>query len=144
MIPISKDMIEPTIKTNGIKYVNGIEEFENIHLDPNQVILCFDNSKPCFYVRECDRNGNDGSIQIYFYETFAERVQRYEVDDFIIKCKKAGLDELKIELAYKFFVENKKPYDVWLWAINEKGKDWEWDYVRNLRHRLKLKLFKVT
>ena len=141
MIPISKEMIEPILESN-IEYVNSIEEFENIQPKPNQTILRFDNNQPCFYVRECNKLGEIQPIKIYFYETFAERVQRYEVNDFILKCQKAGLDALKTEIAYKFFVENKKPYDVWLWALNEKGKDWEWDYVRNLKHRLKLKLFK--
>ena len=143
MIPISKDLIEPIIKTN-IQYVDNIEEFEKIELQSNETILRFDNNQPCFYVKERNRKGEYESTKIYFYETFAERVQRYEVDEFIIKCQKAGLDALKSEIAYKFFIENKKPYDVWIWVTSEKGKDWEWDYVRNLRHRLKMKLYKVT
>ena len=143
MIPISKDLIEPIIKTN-IQYVDSIEEFEKIELQPNETVLRFDNNQPCFYVKERNRKGEYEPTKIYFYETFAERVQRYEVDEFIIKCQKAGLDALKSEIAYKFFIENKKPYDVWIWVTSEKGKDWEWDYVRNLRHRLKIKLYKVT
>ncbi len=143
MIPISKEMIEPVF-TSNISYVDSLEEFDKIELKPNETRLAFDNKQPCFYVRECNKVGEIQPIKIYFYETFAERVQRYKVDDFILKCQKAGFDDLKTEIAYKFFIENKKPYDVWLWALNEKGKDWEWDYVRNLKCRLKIKLFKVT
>jgi hypothetical protein len=69
-------------------------------------------------------------------------VQSLERDEFVYRCQKAGLDELKTEVACMFFLDNKKPYDVWIWAINEKGKDWEWDYVRNMKCRLKIKLFK--
>ena len=140
MIPISKGIIEPKIKTN-VNFVNSLEEFEQIELDYNETILRFDNNQPCFYVRERDKFGEYSSVKIYFYENFAERVQKLEKDEFIHKCQKVGLDEVKTEVACMFFLDNKKPYDVWLWAITEKNKNWEWDYVRNLRYRLKRKLF---
>ena len=140
MIPISKNIIEPKIKTN-INFVNSLEDFEKIELDFNETILRFDNNSCCFYVRERDKFGEYSSVKIYFYENFAERVQKLEKDEFIHKCQKVGLDELKTEVACMFFLDNKKPYDVWLLAITEKNKNWEWDYVRNLRYRLKRKLF---
>lgn len=140
IIPISKNIIEPIIKSN-IEYVNGIEEFERIELQPNETILRFDNNEPCFYLRERDRYGEYSSTKIYFYENFYERVQRIERDEFIKKCQKAGLDEIKTEIACKFFLENKKPQEVWLWVLDKRIKDCEWDTIKKLKYRLKVKLF---
>ena len=141
MIPISKNIIQPIIKSN-ILYVDSIEEFESVEIEPNETKLAFDNNQPCFYTKERDKFGEYQPIKIYFYEDFKQRVQNLEREEFTHKCQRAGLDEIKTEIACMFFLDNKKPYDVWIWAINEKGKDWEWDYVRNLKCRLKIKLFK--
>lgn len=140
IIPISKDIIEPIITTN-IFYVNGIEEFEKIELKPNETRLAFDNNQQCFYVRERDKLGEYSPVKIFFYENFAQKIQNIEKDEFVKKCKEAGLDELKTEISIMFFLENKKPQEVWLWALEKKKKDWEWDYVRNLKCKLKKKLF---
>jgi hypothetical protein len=140
IIPISKDIIEPIIKTN-IKYVNSIDEFEKIELQPNETILCFDNNQPCFYVRERDKFGEYSLVKVYFYENFAQKIQSLEKEEFIKKCKEAGLDELKTECACKFFLDKCKPYDVWIWVTSENGKDWTWDYVISLKCKLKKKLF---
>ena len=140
IVPISKNIIEPKIKTN-INYVNSLEEFEQIELDYNETIIRFDNSQPCFYLRERDRFGEYSSVKVYFYENFAERVQRIERDEFIRKCAKVGLDELKTEIACKFFLENKKPQEVWLWLLSNNKKDCEWDTIKKLKHKLKVKLF---
>jgi hypothetical protein len=140
IIPISKDIIEPIIKTN-IKYVNSIDEFEKIELQPNETILCFDNNQPCFYVRERDKFGEYSLVKVYFYENFAQKIQNLEREEFIKKCKEAGLDELKTMCACKFFLDKCKPYDVWIWVTGEKGKDWSWDYVTSLKCKLKKKLF---
>lgn len=139
-MPISEKIIQPILKSN-IRYVNGIEEFEAIELLENETILCFDNSKACFYVRDRDRYGEYSLTKIYFYETFASRVQDIEREEFIKKCKDVGLDELKTEIACMFFLENKKPLEVWEWSLKNTKKDWEWDYVRNLKCKLKKKLF---
>jgi hypothetical protein len=140
IIPISKDIIEPIIKTN-IKYVNSIDEFEKIELQPNETILCFDNNQPCFYVRERDKFGEYSLVKVYFYENFAQKIQSLEKEEFIKKCKEAGLDELKTECACKFFLNKCKPYDVWIWVTSVKGKSWSWDYVIGLKCSLKKKLF---
>ena len=140
IVPISKDILEPIIKTN-IKYVNSIDEFEKIELQPNETILRFDNTQPCFYVRERDKFGEYSPVKIFFYENFAQKIQNIEKEEFIKKCKEAGLDDLKTEMACMFFLENKKPQEVWLWALEHKKKDWEWDYVRNLKCKIKKKLF---
>lgn len=143
-IPISQNILQPIIQSN-IQYVESIEEFEQIKLEINQTILCFDNKKTCFYIRERDKFGEYSAVKIYFYEDFANRVQSIERDDFIKKCRDAGLSDLKTEIAIMFFLENKKPLEVWEWSLKNTTKDWEWDYVRSLKYKLKLKLFqKVT
>lgn len=139
IIPISKDILEPIIKTN-VEYVENLEEFEKIELEPNQVVLKFDNNKPCFYIKERDKFGEYSVVRIYFYENFAQKVKNLEKEEFIKKCHKAGFDELKTEIACMFFLENKKPQDVWLWLIGTKKKDIEWDSVKTMRCRLKKRL----
>jgi hypothetical protein len=140
VIPISKDIIEPIIKTN-IQYVNSLEEFEQIELKPNETRLAFDNNQQCFYVRERDKFGEYSIAKIFFYENFAQKIQNLEREEFIKKCKEAGLDELKTECACKFFLDKCKPYDVWIWVTSVKGKSWSWDYVIGLKCSLKKKLF---
>lgn len=140
IIPISKNIIEPIIKTN-ITYVDSIEEFEKIELQPNETKLAFDNNRQCFYIRSRDKLGEYSSIMIYFYESFAERAQNTEKNEFLCKCQKAGLDDLKTEIACLFFLENKKPQDVWLWLLSNKKKDCEWDTIKKMKFRLKTKLF---
>ena len=140
LVPISKDIIEPIIKTN-IEYVDSLEEFEKIQLEPNQTVLKFDNNQPCFYIRERDKYGEYSIVRIYFYENFAQKVNSLEKEEFIKKCHKAGLDNLKTEIACMFFLENKKPQDVWLWLIDTKKKNYEWDSVKTLKCRLKKKIY---
>lgn len=140
VIPISQNILEPIITTN-IEYVNSIEEFEKIELQPNQTILKFDNNQPCFYVRERDKFGEYQPVKIFFYENFAQKVQNLEKEEFIKKCKEVGLDELKTEIACMFFLQNKKPLEVWEWSLKHTKKDWEWDYVRSLKCKIKKKLF---
>ena len=141
IIPISKNIIEPIIKTN-INYVNSIEEFEQIQLEYNETLLCFDNNQPCFYVRERDKFGEYSIIKIFFYENFAQKIQSVEKQEFIQKCKECGLDDLKTTVACMFFLENNKPLEVWEWSLKNTNKNWEWDYVRSLKCILKKKLFK--
>lgn len=140
MIPISRTNLQPVI-TSNIRYVNSIDEFEKIELSVNETILCFDNFKECFYIRERDKFGEYQPTKIYFYENFAQKMQNFERDAFVKKCKEAGLDDLKTEIACMFFLENKKPLEVWEWSLKYTKKDWEWDYVRSLKCKLKKKLF---
>ena len=134
-IPISQNIIEPKI-TSNIQYVNGVEEFEKIALAPNQTMLCFDNNAPCFYTRERDKYGEYGAVKVYFYEDFASRMQKNDID-FYSKCKAVKLDPLKTEIAYKFFIEREKPMAVWLWLLDTKKADWEYDTVKHLKWKLK-------
>lgn len=133
---ISMNNIQPVIKSN-IQYVDSAEEFEKIELEYNQTILCFDNNRQCFYVRERNRYGEYSSVRVFFYEDFATKMQAGDNKAFYDKCKALKLDALKTEIAYKFFIENAKPQAVWLWLLETKKADWSWDTVKHLRWKLK-------
>lgn len=134
--PISKNLLEPIISSN-IQYVDGIEDFEKIKLNENQTLLCFDNNKPCFYIRERDKYGEYLSVKVYFYEDFATKMQNADNKVFFDKCKALKLDSLKTEIAHKFFIDNEKTMKVWLWLLETKKADWEYDTVKHLRYKLK-------
>ena len=140
MTSISKNIIQPII-TSNIQYVDGIEEFEKIELNLNQTILCFDNNASCFYIRERDKYGEYGAVKIYFYEDFATKMKSESNKKFFEKCKLLKLDSLKTEIAYKFFIENEKTMKVWLWLLENKKADWEYDTVKHLRYKLKKAFF---
>jgi uncharacterized protein YxeA len=61
--------------------------------------------------------------------------------NIIRRCKELGYNELKTELAVKFFVENEKPKDVWLWLLETKKYNIEWDSVSKIKKRMKKELF---
>lgn len=135
-VPISRGIIEPIV-TSNIRYVDGIEDFEKIELEKNQTLLAFDNYKSCFYTRERDKHGEYGTIKVYFYEDFATKMQNDDNKGFYEKCKALKLDPLKTEIAYKFFIENERTMKVWLWLLETKKADWEYDTVKHLRYKLK-------
>ena len=135
-VPISEEIIQPIIKSN-IRYVNSLEEFEKIELAINETLLCFDNKQLCFYVRDRNKFGEYSSVKIYFYEDFSTHMQGESNKAFFDKCKELKLDKLRTEIAYKFFIENEKPMKVWLWLIETKKADWEYDTVKQLRYKLK-------
>ena len=143
MIPISEGLIQPIIRSN-IEYVNSIDEFEQITLEPNQAVLCFDNYVQCFYIKKRDTFGEYSPTTIFFYNDFAQKVQSIEEEVFIEKCRKAGLDDLKTEIAVQFFIYNKTPKEVWLWLLATGKADWSWDYVKALKCTLKKKIYNVV
>ena len=61
--------------------------------------------------------------------------------NIIRRCSELGYNELKTELAIKFFVENEKPKDVWLWLLETKKSNIEWDSVSKIKKRMKKELF---
>ena len=142
IIPISKNIVEPIIKSN-IEYVDSIEEFEKIELELNQTILRFDNKKSVFYIRERNKYGEYSSITVYFYEDFAKHIQSDDNKSFHEKCTALKLDPLKKEIAYKFFIENEKPMKVWLWLLETKKSNMEYDSVKHLRYELKKQFLKL-
>ena len=142
LIQISKDIIQPIIKSN-IQYVDGIEEFEKIPLEHNQTLLCFDNKTPCFYLRERNRYGEYSSVKVYFYQDFATKMQADENGAFYEKCKALKLDALKTEIAYKCFIERAKTQAVWLWLLETGKADWSYDTVKNVKYKLKKALLSL-
>ena len=136
MIPISRENIEYKPFSN-IFFVNSIEEFEKIELEKNETRLALDNFKQCFYTRSRDKNGEYGTVKVYFYDDFATRMQNDSDKVFYEKCKILELDKLKTEIAYKFFIENAKTMSVWLWLLETKKSDMEYDSVKHLKYKLK-------
>ena len=64
-----------------------------------------------------------------------------EKDKLIVLCKKHNYNELKTQMAIKFFVDKEKPKDVWLWLCETQENPLSWDYVKNLKSLMKKQLF---
>lgn len=64
-----------------------------------------------------------------------------EKEKLIALCKKHNYNELKTQLAIKFFVDKEKPKDVWVWLCDEQNYDIEWDSVKTMKYRMKKQLF---
>ncbi len=64
-----------------------------------------------------------------------------EKDKLIELCKKHNYNELKTQMAIKFFVDKEKPKDVWLWLCDTQDNPMEWDSVKRLKYRMKKQLF---
>lgn len=85
------------------------------------------------------------STFLFFLQYFLDLKASTKINDkdaFIAKCKSLGYNDLKTEMAIKFFVDNEKPKDVWLWLLETKKSDIEWDSVRRLKCVMKKELFK--
>ncbi len=139
MTLISKEMIEPVIISN-IQYVNSIEEFEKIELRLNETRLVFDNFNQCFYIRSRDKFGEYSPIKIFFYDNFFQKVQSIEKEEFINKCKRAGLSDTDTKIAEKAFFENMDNEHLWDWMLRNDIKDVELDTIRTIKWRIRKKL----
>ena len=64
-----------------------------------------------------------------------------EEERLIARCKELGYNDLKTEMAVRFFVRKEKPKDVWLWLCETQDNPMEWDSVKNLKHKMKKDLF---
>jgi hypothetical protein len=64
-----------------------------------------------------------------------------EKDKLIALCKKHNYNELKTQMAIKFFVDKEKPKDVWVWLCDEQNYDIEWDSVKTMKYQMKKQLF---
>ena len=62
-------------------------------------------------------------------------------DDLIDKCKSLNYNELKTEMAVRFFVHKQKPKEVWLWLCETQENPLSWDSVKNLKTKMKKDLF---
>ena len=139
--PISKNLIEPKIISN-LLFVDSYEDFMKIELQPNETKGAFDNYKQMIYIRSRDRFGVYDMPKIYFYKDIFQKAQSLELEDFKNRCKEIGLDDFKTEVAIKLFIDKIKPMQVWEWVVGNKKKDWSLDYVRTLKHDIKVALAK--
>lgn len=64
-----------------------------------------------------------------------------EKDKLIELCKKHNYNELKTQIAIKFFIDKQKPKEVWLWLCETQDNPMEWDSVKHLKWRMKKQLF---
>lgn len=62
-------------------------------------------------------------------------------DELIAKCKAHGYNDLKTQLAIKFFIDKEKPREVWLWLCETQDNPMEWDSLYNLKSKMKKDLF---
>ncbi len=140
-VPISRNIIEPKIISN-LLFVDSIEEFEAIQLQPNETKGAFDNYKQLLYIRSRDRFGEYGRVMIYFYEDFATKIEGISEDEFKAKCREAGLNNDKIKLAVKFFLEKMTNDDVLEWA-NKNNLNYTKESLRVSKCRIRAKLSNV-
>ena len=82
-----------------------------------------------------------GVIPIIMYIESLLFQPQTEKDKLIELCKKHNYNELKTQLAIKFFVDKEKPKDVWVWLCDEQNYDIEWDSVKTMKYRMKKQLF---
>ena len=61
-------------------------------------------------------------------------------DKLISLCKSHNYNNMKTQIAVKFFVEKEKAKDVWLWLCDQKYA-MEWDTVYHLKWKMKKELF---
>lgn len=62
-------------------------------------------------------------------------------DEFIDKCRELNYTPLNTEIAVKLFLEHQKPKDVWLWLCETQENPISWDYLYNLKSKMKKDLF---
>lgn len=85
------------------------------------------------------------STFMFFLQYFLDLKASTKVTDkeaFVEKCKSLGYNDLKTEMAVKFFIGKETPRDVWLWLLKTKQSDIEWDSVKKIKYRMKKELFK--
>lgn len=85
------------------------------------------------------------STFLFFLQYFIDLKASTKINDkdaFIAKCKSLGYNDLKTEIAIKFFVDKSKPKEVWRWLCEEKQENIEWDSVNKIKYRMNKELFK--
>ena len=83
-----------------------------------------------------------GIIPLIMYaESLLFDVKLSDKDKLIALCKAHGYNELKTQMAVKFFIDNEKPRDVWLWLCETQDNPVEWDTVKKIKYRMKKDLF---
>lgn len=140
MIPTLKQLIQST-KANKIIFVNSLIDFEKAEFEIDTTCLAIDNFVPSFYIKSRDKNGEYSSIKVYFYEDIALKVQNLKHDEFVEKCRKAGLNETDIKIAEKIYIDNLNNEELWDWLLRNKIKDVGLDTIRTIKWRIKKKLY---
>lgn len=64
-----------------------------------------------------------------------------EKEKLIQLCKEHNYNELKTQMAVKFFHDKEKPKDVWLWLCETQSQPIGWDTVKQTKYRMKKELF---
>lgn len=64
-----------------------------------------------------------------------------EKEKLIALCRLHNYNNIKTQIAIKFFYEKEKPKDVWIWLCEEMDYPMEWDSVRQLKSKMKKELF---
>ena len=138
IIPITKSIVE--VPTIIVCFVNSMLEVESLELKLCQTAICFDNNQTSFYTRERDRHGKYSEVKVYFYNSLPERLQTLQREEFVEKCKKAGLSDIDTKIAEKAFVDNMKNEPLWDWMLKNKIKDVSLDTIRKIKWRIRCKL----
>lgn len=62
-------------------------------------------------------------------------------EELIARCKAHNYNELKTQMAVRFFILKEKPKDVWLWLCKTQEFPMEWDSVKHTKYIMKKELF---
>lgn len=79
---------------------------------------------------------------VMYAESLLFDPQISDKDRLIELCKKFNYNDLKTQIAIKFFYDKEKPKDVWLWLCETQEEPVEWDTVRHMKYMMKRQLFK--
>ena len=74
---------------------------------------------------------------IMYAESLLFKPQITDRDKLIALCKEHNYNELKTQIAIKFFIDKEKPKDVWLWLCQTQENPIEWDSVRHMKYMMK-------
>lgn len=78
---------------------------------------------------------------LMYAESLLFDVKISDKDKLIALCKAHGYNELKTQMAVKFFIDKEKPREVWLWLCETQDNPVEWDTVKKIKYRMKKDLF---
>lgn len=78
---------------------------------------------------------------LMYAESLLFDVKVSDKNKLIALCKAHGYNELKTQMAIKFFIDKEKPREVWLWLCETVSNPVEWDTVKKIKYRMKKDLF---
>lgn len=78
---------------------------------------------------------------IMYAESLLFDVKISDKDKLITLCKEHNYNELKTQMAVKFFIDKEKPREVWLWLCETQENPIDWDSVKKIKYRMKKELF---